>query len=88
MTHIGHSLIGDPEYGRRLAVIPRMVADVPAVADFKRQALHAHQLELIHPSTEETMIFDAPIPDDMDQLMDELRLVADHARRSEMENDR
>jgi 23S rRNA pseudouridine1911/1915/1917 synthase len=88
MTHIGHSLVGDPDYGRRLAVLPRKVADVPAVADFKRQALHAHRLELIHPGSEEYMIFDAEIPDDMVHLMEELRLVADHAMRNEMNNDR
>ena len=88
MTHIGYSLIGDPAYGRRLAVIPRQVADVPAVANFTRQALHAHRLELIHPSTEEEMIFDAPIPEDMADLMEELRLVADHALRDGANNDR
>ena len=88
MTHIGHSLIGDPAYGRRLAVIPRQVADVPAVADFPRQALHAHRLELIHPSSEEYMIFDAPIPEDMVYLMEELRLVADHAQRDSANNER
>jgi 23S rRNA pseudouridine1911/1915/1917 synthase len=88
MTHIGHSLVGDPDYGRRLAVLPRQVADVPAVADFTRQALHAHRLELIHPGSEEYMIFDAEIPDDMVYLMEELRLVADHASRNESNNDR
>ena len=88
MTHIGHALIGDPDYGRRLAVLPRQVADVPAVAEFKRQALHAHRLELIHPGSEEYMIFDADIPADMLNLMEELRLVADHAIRNEANNDR
>ncbi|MFT6641427.1 MAG: 23S rRNA pseudouridine1911/1915/1917 synthase, partial [Flavobacteriaceae bacterium] len=88
MTHIGHSLVGDPDYGRRLAVLPRQIADVPAVADFKRQALHAHRLELIHPGSEEYSVFDADIPDDMVHLMEELRLVADHAMRNEANNDR
>jgi len=82
MTHIGHALIGDPVYGRRLAVLPRIVADVPAVAEFKRQALHAHQLELVHPGSDELMTFDAPIPDDMLLLANELRDVAEDALRS------
>jgi len=87
MTHIGHALIGDPVYGRRLAVLPRQVADVPAVANFKRQALHAHQLELIHPGSDETMTFDSPMPDDMIALASELRDVAEEALRLEAKND-
>lgn len=86
MTHIGHALVGDPVYGRRLAVLPRQVADVPVVAEFTRQALHAHRLELVHPETEEHVRFDAPIPDDMALLMAELRLVAEHAMRNEANN--
>jgi len=87
MTHIGHALIGDPVYGRRIAVLPRQVADVPAVANFKRQALHAHQLELIHPGSDETMTFDSPMPDDMIALASELRDVAEEALRLEAKND-
>lgn len=88
MTHIGHALIGDPVYGRRLAVLPRQVANVPAVADFSRQALHAHRLELIHPGSEEWVAFDAELPDDMVALCDALRVVAEQALRDEANNER
>lgn len=88
MTHIGHSLVGDPMYGRRLAVLPRQVATVPAVANFTRQALHAHRLELSHPGTNEWVSFDAAIPDDMVQLGDALRYVAEEALRDDASNDR
>lgn len=83
MTHIGHALIGDPSYGRRLAVLPRQVAEVPAVAAFKRQALHATRLTLINPGNEEEMTFDAPMPADMTHLCDELRYIAEVALREE-----
>lgn len=68
MTHIGHALVGDPVYGRRLAVLPRQVADVPEVAAFNRQALHASRLSLVHPATDEQIDFDTPLPDDMAHL--------------------
>jgi len=77
MTHIGHALLGDPVYGRRLAVLPRQVAEVPAVAQFKRQALHAARLALIHPGSNESMCFDAAMPADMEYLCDALRLTAE-----------
>lgn len=83
MTHIGHALIGDPSYGRRLAVLPRQVAEVPAVAAFKRQALHATRLTLINPGNEEEMTFDAPMPADMLHLCAELRYIAEVALREE-----
>ena len=79
MTHIGHALIGDPVYGRRLAVLPRQVATVDAVAAFKRQALHATRLTLIHPASSESMTFDAALPDDMQHLCDALAVTAEQA---------
>ena len=33
--------------------------------DFKRQALHAIKLQLVHPITGEEMRWQAPVPDDM-----------------------
>ena len=83
MTHIGHALIGDPAYGRRLAVLPRQVALVPEVAAFNRQALHAHALELKHPASDEPVGFDAPLPDDINQLCAALREVADEQLRKD-----
>lgn len=83
MTHIGHALVGDPVYGRRLAVLPRQVACVPEVAAFDRQALHAARLTLVHPGTEEEVSFDAPLPQDMTRLCAALKLVASEQLRSD-----
>lgn len=83
MTHIGHALMGDPVYGRRLAVLPRQVSTVPEVAAFNRQALHASKLTLIHPGSGDEVSFDAPLPADMTQLCAALKLVASEQLRKD-----
>ncbi len=40
-----------------------------AVQGFHRQALHAWLLAFTHPITEELMRFEAPLPEDMEQLL-------------------
>ncbi len=40
-----------------------------------RQALHAATLGFIHPTTGEAMDFEAPLPDDMQFVLDRLRRV-------------
>lgn len=70
MTHAGFPLVGDPVYQtkRRLAPNTR-AATAEAVHAFKRQALHAHQLTLIHPDTGESMTTTVEPPDDFNQLL-------------------
>lgn len=80
MTHIGHALIGDPVYGRRLAVLPRQLALLPEVAQFKRQALHATQLSLIHPATEQPVQIRSALPDDMQRLCTALQKMTKQAQ--------
>jgi len=38
-----------------------------------RQALHAHRLQIRHPATDEILQFEAPLPEDMQQTLRELR---------------
>ena len=83
MMHIGHALLGDTVYGRRLAVLPRELAQVPQVASFPRQALHASTLELIHPSSQTPMAFEAPMPEDMRKLCAALKFAADEQLRGD-----
>lgn len=61
-AHIKHPLVGDPEYGRKTAW--------PA---FPRQALHAVQLTLQHPRTRETLSWVSPLPEDIQQLLQQLQ---------------
>ena len=57
MQSIGHPLVGDPTYGSK------------RVHAFKRQALHAARLGLIHPVTHAAMEWEAPLPEDMQALL-------------------
>ncbi|HKK03995.1 MAG TPA: hypothetical protein VKA17_08710, partial [Gammaproteobacteria bacterium] len=74
MAHIRYPIVGDPVYGGRLA-IPRGAS--PALAEalrgFKRQALHAARLELVHPGSGEPVRFEAPLPADLQALLDALK---------------
>lgn len=65
MQFIGHSLVGDPQYGRSrgLSKGPEMIG----------QALHACVLGFNHPRTGEFLQFEAPIPQDMQHLLDVLK---------------
>jgi 23S rRNA pseudouridine1911/1915/1917 synthase len=62
MTYIGHSVVGDPKYGPG-----RMPFSIIG------QALHSAELRISHPVTEEIMIFSAPLPEDMEMILKELR---------------
>ncbi|MDY6408123.1 MAG: RluA family pseudouridine synthase [Pseudomonadota bacterium] len=66
MSSIGHSLIGDPVYGS----IPKTAPDFAKY--FPRQALHAGFLGFTHPRTGERLNFEAPLPNDMQELLDQL----------------
>ena len=74
MTHIKHPLAGDPVYGGRPR-LPKGASDefVQILRNFRRQALHAVQLSLFHPESEEWMSWQAPVPEDMQQLIDVVR---------------
>lgn len=74
LAHAGYPLVGDPVYGRRLA-IPRGVT--PALAEalrgFRRQALHAAKLSFPHPSDGRIIEVSAPLPADFEALVMALR---------------
>jgi 23S rRNA pseudouridine1911/1915/1917 synthase len=63
LQSINHPLVGDPVYraGRGAASGP--------LATFKRQALHAYRLGLVHPVSGEAMEWEAPLPADMQALL-------------------
>lgn len=62
MKFIGHPIIGDPVYSRRKTPF-----------EIKGQALHAYELGFRHPSTDEYMVFTAPVPDDIMLILNILR---------------
>ena len=69
MAHINHILVGDPVYGGRVRP-PKGASQelLDALRAFKRQALHAAKLSLVHPSSGELMSWEAPLPEDMVEL--------------------
>ena len=72
LSHAGHALLGDPVYGGRR----RMPASAPgaeAARSFPRQALHAARLGFEHPATGVRLAFEAPLPEDMGELLEALR---------------
>lgn len=70
LAHIHHPLVGDPVYGRRLAMPAGATFTLTeTLRSFKRQALHARRLGLRHPASGEFMRWEAPLPQDMQQLL-------------------
>lgn len=73
MAHIKHPLLGDPMYSGRMQWAKGLTDELRnQVQAFARQALHAHTLGLIHPASGEEMEWQAPIPEDMQALLDAL----------------
>lgn len=66
MAHIGHPLLGDGQYSsakrQRLAAVSA-----------PRQMLHAAHITISHPRTEHRMTFKAPLPGDMELVLEQLR---------------
>ncbi|QEY26424.1 23S rRNA pseudouridine(1911/1915/1917) synthase RluD [Neisseria zalophi] len=74
MREANHPLAGDPVYGNPRHPCADNIKE--AVRHLNRQALHAYRLSFIHPATQETVSFEAPIPADMYHLLSLLRLEA------------
>ena len=70
LAHIRYPVLGDPVYGGRHKIPSANPDLVKALAAFKRQALHAAALEFTHPVTSETCAWQAPLPEDMRQLIE------------------
>ena len=62
MAYIGHPVLGDPKYGAKKCPF-----------SIEGQALHSKTLMFTHPRTGERMEFEAPLPEDMQIILDELR---------------
>lgn len=75
MSSIHHPLLGDAQYGgRRIKHIAGASEQLDqALNAYRHQALHASHIEFEHPVTQELLAFDAPIPDEMKNLLNLLR---------------
>jgi 23S rRNA pseudouridine1911/1915/1917 synthase len=75
---IGHPVFNDEKYGGNLILKGLKTSNYNAFVNncfeiCPRQALHAMTLGFDHPRTGEKMYFEAPLPDDMQQLTDKWR---------------
>jgi len=76
LSHIGLPVAGDAVYGggrRRALHNVHSPALAEAFAKLNRQALHARTLGFNHPETSEKLTFSAPMPIDMQRVVDALR---------------
>lgn len=75
MSHIGHPVVADDMYGGKV-VYPWQIMDtdpLPQSPVINRQALHAWKLEIDHPKTGERLKVEAPLYDDMKELLEMLK---------------
>ena len=74
MAHIGHPLVSDllyaPGFATKVNRLPEELGTI--VGGLGRQALHAAELGFEHPATGEEMLFEADLPDDLQELEDAL----------------
>ena len=70
MAYVEHPLIADPMYGGKIR-FPKKAKEAlkDVLKGFKRQALHAKKLTLMHPISGEEMSWKAPLPKDLDDLL-------------------
>lgn len=85
MKHIGHTLFNDERYGGDAILKGTTFTKYKQFVDncFKilpRQALHARTLGFVHPTTDELMRFDSPIPNDMTACIEKWRSYATHSK--------
>ena len=60
MSHLGHPLLGDDLYGGSTELI-------------SRQALHCASMSFHHPVTGEELVLDAPLPEDMNRIIQKIK---------------
>ena len=69
LSAIGHPIVGDSMYG---GLHRRVAADIKAVQRLERPFLHAHRLVFMHPRDQRRLEFTAPLPQDLQSVLDEL----------------
>lgn len=81
MKYLGHPLFNDERYGGEMILKGMPVGKYKTFVQncfeaMPRQALHAHTLGFVHPSTGESMLFEQPLPSDMEEVLGRWRRYA------------
>ncbi len=69
LSAIGHPIVGDSVYG---GVHRRVAGDIRAVQRLERPFLHAARLAFTHPTDGRRLEFTAPLPADLQRVLDDL----------------
>lgn len=71
MLHLGFPVLGDQTYRlRHMRLISLLsLESQQVIKKMRRQALHAYQLEFIHPRTKEALVFTCDLPEDMQVII-------------------
>jgi len=77
LTHQGHPVFGDPDYGGRRGPLLRLSPErrreaTLLLAELDHQALHAETLGFTHPATGEAMEFHCPLPPEFAAVLEAL----------------
>ena len=73
LSYIGYPLVGDATYASRQRLTKGIGPELrDMLANFPRQALHARELTLVQPRTEEIMTWEVELPDDFIELLNAL----------------
>jgi 23S rRNA pseudouridine1911/1915/1917 synthase len=74
MAYLKHPLFGDATYGGKTKLLSNPSPElIDMIKNFKRQALHACALGLVHPRTKHACYWKIPLPNDMQLLLEILR---------------
>jgi 23S rRNA pseudouridine1911/1915/1917 synthase len=78
MSALRHPVVGDPVYGGRVKKMLSLRQSERSLADallrlLRRQALHAAELEFVHPKTGVRLQFRSDPPQDFREALDRLR---------------
>ncbi len=81
MAAARHAVVGDPVYGGRVKKVLSLRQSERSLADtllrlLRRQALHAAELEFVHPVTGDVLRFRSEPPSDFREALDRLRAFA------------
>ena len=85
LAHIGHPILCDKNYGGgKLVTQEQLLNKIPFSLSYehadgtvllRRQALHAHRLTFVHPAAQKEMEIIAPLPADMQAVLDSLEML-------------
>ena len=74
MPYMGNSIVGDDKYKKKYKKLKNIDVGLESlISKLNRQFLHTKPLVIIHPRTNEEMIFSSILPQELNNLLKTLR---------------